>query len=167
MIHGLIPQALLWTSLLLAGAARAAVVPRSVTVYGVFGAQPLEEIGQGPLATPDNQQFLKDLQAYNDVRLEAPTLAALPSPTYALQLANGADKVVGLSGPARGDFLGFSIEMSVVESVSASFFFFPRRSRVCVPGVSDPDPVADMQSDETRECLPQPQCPLCGIAGVC
>lgn len=111
-----LPQILTWALLL----ARTNAAP-AVTVYGIYGVQPQDEIGQGPLATKNvNTDFLNTLQAYNNVSLQVPSLLVQTASQFSLALANSADKIVGgnLSQAAKGDFLGFSIEMSVVESVS-------------------------------------------------
>ncbi|KAI0742960.1 hypothetical protein C8Q80DRAFT_1109278 [Daedaleopsis nitida] len=96
-----------------AGCAHAAV-----TVYGPQGAQNPSgtSSASGPSATPAGAQWVSALNAYNDVRLQPPSLPnPLPPTEFTLSLPNSAAGMSGLSVPQRGDFFGFSIEMSVVE----------------------------------------------------
>ena len=119
MFCHLLPQILAWAFLL----ARTNAAP-AVTVYGIYGVQPQDEIGQGPLATKNvNMDFLNTLQAYNNVSLQVPSLLVQTASQFSLALANSADKIVGgnLSQAEKGDFIGLWIEMRVVESVSECY----------------------------------------------
>ncbi|KAH9914074.1 uncharacterized protein BXZ73DRAFT_81750 [Epithele typhae] len=90
----------------------------AVTVYDIWGAQAEAELGQGPLATPEEAAFLAQYGAYNSVQLKVPP-AAVPAPatSFALALHAAAGSVPGIGPATRGDLLGFSVEMSVVGSV--------------------------------------------------
>ncbi|TBU60016.1 hypothetical protein BD310DRAFT_976178 [Dichomitus squalens] len=82
-----------------------------------------------PEATLGNVGCVSALNAYNNVRLQPPPLPSpMPATSFALTLPNQGQHMSGLSIPQRGDFYGFSIEMSVVEQVigkSASFIQVP------------------------------------------
>lgn len=127
------------TSTLLCASLLVAHARASVTVYGIFGVQPQEELGQGPLAPPENQAYLAEFEAYNNVSLTSPAPTVASAPSFSLSVFNLASSVSGLSPPVRGDFLGFSIEMSVVQSVSAyralPLSFPPLRSRARARGL--------------------------------
>ena len=93
----------------------------AVTVYNQAGAvNPTATSGSsGPQASLGNVGWINALNAYNSVRLQPPSLPSpIPSTSFALALPNQAQHMPGLSIPQRGDFYGFSIEMSVVEQVS-------------------------------------------------
>ncbi|KAI0369500.1 hypothetical protein BV20DRAFT_946072 [Pilatotrama ljubarskyi] len=102
----------------------------SVTVYGPFGPErPSGVSGAAPSATQGNTDWLNVLNAYNDVRLQPPPLPTpLPPLAFPITVPSQAQNMPGLSVPQRGDFWGFSIEMSVVEQVmgkNASFIQVP------------------------------------------
>ncbi|PIL25780.1 hypothetical protein GSI_11530 [Ganoderma sinense ZZ0214-1] len=102
-----------------------------VTVYNQAGPMnPTATSGSsGSQATLGNVGWISALNAYNNVRLQPPALPSpMPSTSFALVLPNQAQHMSGLSIPQRGDFYGFSIEMSVVEQVigkNASFIQVP------------------------------------------
>ncbi|RPD77290.1 hypothetical protein L226DRAFT_505448 [Lentinus tigrinus ALCF2SS1-7] len=108
---------------------------RAVTIYGPAGAQKpsgtASSSGSGPISTGtlENTQWISSLNAYNDVILQAPALPnPMPSTSFTIGVANGAAGMSGLSIPQKGNFYGFSIEMSVVEQVlgvNASFIQVP------------------------------------------
>ena len=113
MLHCLVSLLILPT---LFGSANAAV-----TVYGVGGAQnPTgSQSGSLPVSTLGSTEWTSALGAWNNVQLQAPPLPVpLPPTAFTVALANQAQHVTNLSIPQRGDFYGFSIEMSVVEQVS-------------------------------------------------
>ena len=59
-----------------------------------------------------------DVSAFNNVTLNAPPVPNPPPPNaFDLKLESNAQGVAGLSIPQAGSFLGFSIEMSVVNQV--------------------------------------------------
>ncbi len=96
----------------------------AVTIYGPAGAlKPsgtASSSGGGPISTGTlvNTQWIAALNAYNDVKLQAPALPnPMPSTSFAIGVANNAPGMGGLSIPQKGNFFGFSIEMSVVEQV--------------------------------------------------
>ncbi|KAI0744491.1 hypothetical protein C8Q76DRAFT_1775 [Earliella scabrosa] len=103
----------------------------AVTIYGPAGIiDPSATLSYpGPAATLGSAQWVTALNAYNEVRLQAPPLPdPLPPMQFAINLPASAEGVSGLSVPQRGDFWGFSIEMSVVEQVvgkNASFIQVP------------------------------------------
>ena len=93
----------------------------AVTVYNQAGPMnPTATSGSsGPQASLGNVGWINALNAYNNVQLQPPPLPSpMPSTSFALALPNQAQHMPGLSIPQRGDFYGFSIEMSVVEQVS-------------------------------------------------
>ena len=106
---------------------------RAVTVYGQQGVLATSQIGQttesvSAFPTAVNNAFpptYTDEPAYNPVVLAPPALPSpLPPSQFNVQLAAAADNVFavpgavnGLSIQHTGDFLGFSIEMSVVDQV--------------------------------------------------
>ncbi|OSD00696.1 hypothetical protein PYCCODRAFT_1437022 [Trametes coccinea BRFM310] len=103
----------------------------AVTVYGPTGAErPTGTTsGAGASATPVQESWLNAYNAYNNVRLQPPPLPnPLPPTEFAITLPSQAQNMPGLSIPQRGDFWGFSIEMSVVEQVigkNSSFIQVP------------------------------------------
>ncbi|KAI9058697.1 glycoside hydrolase family 79 protein [Trametes sanguinea] len=103
----------------------------AVTVYGPTGAErPTGTTsGAGSSATPVQESWLNAYNAYNNVRLQPPPLPnPLPPTEFAITLPSQAQNMPGLSIPQRGDFWGFSIEMSVVEQgldVHSSFIQVP------------------------------------------
>lgn len=59
-----------------------------------------------------------DVSAFNNVTLNAPPVPNPPPPTqFDLHLESVARNVAGLSIQQAGSFLGFSIEMSVVNQI--------------------------------------------------
>ena len=112
---------MLYAIFLLSLFASAFQVAYAVTVYGPAGAErPSGTLSSGaPEATLGNIGWVSALNAYNNVRLQPPPLPSpMPATSFALALPNQAQHMAGLSIPQRGDFYGFSIEMSVVEQVS-------------------------------------------------
>ncbi|TBU39715.1 hypothetical protein BD309DRAFT_1021947 [Dichomitus squalens] len=111
--------------------AQCSLLSHAVTVYDPAGAeQPTGSSGSAaPGATLGNIGWISALNAYNNVRLQAPPLPSpMPATSFALTLTSQAQHMAGLSIPQRGDFFGFSIEMSVVEQVigkNASFIQVP------------------------------------------
>ncbi|KAI0830341.1 glycoside hydrolase superfamily [Trametes gibbosa] len=109
------------------------VVSAAVTVYGPLGAQTptgsAASSGAAPSATLGNAAWVNHLNAYNNVRLKAPPLPdPLPPAQFAITIPSQAQNVPNLSIPQRGDFWGFSIEMSVVQQVigkNSSFIQVP------------------------------------------
>ncbi|KAI0651078.1 glycoside hydrolase superfamily [Trametes meyenii] len=103
----------------------------AVTVYGPFGAQHSSGTASGaePSATLGNTDWVQRLNAYNNVRLQPPPLPdPMPPTSFPIVLPSQAQNMPGLSIPQRGDFWGFSIEMSVVQQVigkNASFIQVP------------------------------------------
>ena len=66
--------------------------------------------------------WISNLAAYNNVTLQAPALPdPMPSLDFGIQLLNNAQDVTGLPVPQKGSFMGFSIEMSVVDQVSECY----------------------------------------------
>ncbi|KAI0673206.1 glycoside hydrolase superfamily [Trametes maxima] len=103
----------------------------AVTVYGPFGAQHSSGTASSaePSATLGNTDWVQRLNAYNNVRLQPPPLPnPMPPTSFPITLPSQAQNMPGLSIPQRGDFWGFSIEMSVVQQVigkNASFIQVP------------------------------------------
>lgn len=95
-------------------------VVSAVTVYGPLGAQGTPaSSGAAPSATLGNADWTNKLNAYNNVRLQPPPLPSpLPPTAFSIAIPSQAQNMPGLSIPQRGDFWGFSIEMSVVQQVS-------------------------------------------------
>ncbi|KAI0772364.1 hypothetical protein BD413DRAFT_612530 [Trametes elegans] len=128
MFHFLIP-CLLLSSLSHAFPAPAPVP--SITVYGPGGAvYPTASGSSGaPSATQGNSGWVNALNAYNNVRLQPPPLPEpMPPTAFSIALPSQAQNMPGLSIPQRGEFWGFSIEMSVVQQVigrNASFIQVP------------------------------------------
>ncbi|KAL1943312.1 hypothetical protein VTO73DRAFT_4387 [Trametes versicolor] len=105
-------------------------VVSAVTVYGPLGAQGTPaSSGAAPSATLGNAYWTNKLNAYNNVRLQPPPLPSpLPPTAFSIAIPSQAQNMPGLSIPQRGDFWGFSIEMSVVQQVigkNASFIQVP------------------------------------------
>ncbi|EIW56404.1 uncharacterized protein TRAVEDRAFT_72998 [Trametes versicolor FP-101664 SS1] len=105
-------------------------VVSAVTVYGPLGAQGTPaSSGAAPSATLGNADWTNKLNAYNNVRLQPPPLPSpLPPTAFSIAIPSQAQNMPGLSIPQRGDFWGFSIEMSVVQQVigkNASFIQVP------------------------------------------
>ncbi|CDO77500.1 Glycoside Hydrolase Family 79 protein [Trametes cinnabarina] len=103
----------------------------AITVYGPTGAERPTgtSSGVGSTAIPIQESWLNAYNAYNNVLLQPPPLPnPLPATEFAITLPSQALNMPGLSIPQRGDFWGFSIEMSVVEQVigkNASFIQVP------------------------------------------
>ncbi|OJT11294.1 Beta-glucuronidase [Trametes pubescens] len=102
----------------------------AVTVYGPLGAQGTPaSSGAAPSATLGNADWTNKLNAYNNVRLQPPPLPSpMPPTAFSIAVPSQAQNMPGLSIPQRGDFWGFSIEMSVVQQVigkNASFIQVP------------------------------------------
>ena len=120
-LYGATRSMLLRPVLVLFGLVRLFQLSDAVTVYNQAGPMnPSATSGSsGAQATLGNVGWVSALNAYNNVRLQPPALPSpMPSTTFALALPNQAEHMSGLSIPQRGDFYGFSIEMSVVEQVS-------------------------------------------------
>ncbi|KAI9058696.1 glycoside hydrolase family 79 protein [Trametes sanguinea] len=101
----------------------------SVTIYGQQGITMPSAIastdGAAATAASTDQSWISSLAAYNNVTLTPPPLPdPVPSLQFGIQLLNNAQNVGGLSIPQKGSFMGFSIEMSVVEQVSECFLSF-------------------------------------------
>lgn len=78
-------------------------------------------------ATDEELTALGTLQlaAYNDTRIPPPAPHNPPvNANFTIALPHNAQDVAGISIPHRGDFFGFSIEMSVVGQVCAHLFVF-------------------------------------------
>ena len=107
--------------LLLFGLAQCFRFSDAVTIYNQAGPMnpTAASSSSGAQATLGNVGWVSALNAYDNVRLQPPALPSpMPSTSFALALPNQAEHMSGLSIPQRGDFYGFSIEMSVVEQVS-------------------------------------------------
>ncbi|KAI8996273.1 hypothetical protein BD414DRAFT_477356 [Trametes punicea] len=106
---------------------------RAVTVYGQQGITIPSAVAATDAAAAtslaDENSWITALAAYNNVSLTPPPLPdPLPSLQFGIQLLNNAQNVQGLSVQQMGSFMGFSIEMSVVEQVigkNASFIQVP------------------------------------------
>lgn len=123
MLHSLVVAPLLFWALV-------GYVSASLTIYGPAGAErpsgTASSSGSGPVSTGTlaNTQWITALNAYNDVNLQAPALPnPMPSTSFAIGVANNAAGMSGLSIPQKGNFYGFSIEMSVVEQVREYLYF--------------------------------------------
>lgn len=101
-----------------------------VTVYGPTGAIGLSTSTTSVTSTADGAAYTGDAAAaYNQVVLQAPPVPQPPPPTqFSIQLQNSAANVPGLSIPQRGDFYGFSIEMSVADQISTSIAAYTAKS---------------------------------------
>lgn len=109
-----------------------AAVSAAVTVYGPQGvlAPELPSGSGGAVATTVSVDpaTYTGAPAFNSIVLTPPPLPNPPPPTqFAQQLASNAQNVQGLSIPHTGDFLGFSIEMSVGNQISEYSCCFRRR----------------------------------------
>lgn len=92
----------------------------AVTVYGQEGVTAPSGVSStaGATATADTD-WITNYAAYNNEILTAPALPSpMPSNAFTITLLNTAANVNGLSVQQTGDFLGFSVEMSVVTQVS-------------------------------------------------
>ena len=101
---------------------------RCVTVYGPTGVIGRTTTSSTSTSTAPGTAYTGNgAAAYNQVVLQPPPVPQPPQPTqFSLQLQNNAQNVQGLSIPQNGAFYGFSIEMSVVDQISAfSLAFFP------------------------------------------
>lgn len=102
-----------------------AAVSAAVTVYGTQGVlAPDLPSGSGGTASATFSvapSMYTNAPAFNDVVLTPPPIPVPPPPTQFSQLlASNAQNVPGLSIQHTGDFLGFSIEMSVGDQISES-----------------------------------------------
>lgn len=97
------------------------VSAKGVTVYGQEGMTIPSAIAATETSTatanPD-LDWISNYDAYNTVTLTAPTLPTPVPSAFAVTVQNSASNVQGLGIQQRGDFMGFSIEMSVVQQVS-------------------------------------------------
>ncbi|KAI0633082.1 glycoside hydrolase superfamily [Trametes polyzona] len=106
---------------------------RAVTVYGQQGmTMPSGASSTAAAATAapaSSTSWISNLAAYNNVTLTPPALPSpMPNTNFGITLLNNAQNVNGLSVPQKANFLGFSIEMSVVQQVigkNASFIQVP------------------------------------------
>ncbi len=92
----------------------------AVTVYGQEGVTAPSGVSStaGASATA-NTDWVNNYAAYNNKILTAPNLPdPVPSNAFTIQLLNNAANVNALSVPQSGNFLGFSVEVSVVTQVS-------------------------------------------------
>lgn len=91
----------------------------AITVHYVPGQEPLSGASTTDSAAAADYT---GAAAYNPIRLEAPPVPdPLPAMTFPIQLQNGGTQ--GVSIPQNGAFLGFSIEMSVVNQVREYIIF--------------------------------------------
>ena len=92
----------------------------AVTIYGQQGISVPSGVSSTAIPTATaGLDWISGLAAYNNVSLAAPTLPdPMPATEFTIQVMGSAQNVNGLSVRQSGDFLGFSIEMSVVEPVS-------------------------------------------------
>ena len=95
----------------LALASSCALFAQSALAVTVYGQTPL-----GATQTGQPNANWTGLPAYDPTTLTAPVISPLPSP-YSLQLTNDVNAVGGVSIPVKGSFLGFSIEVSVVNQI--------------------------------------------------
>ncbi|KAI0920662.1 hypothetical protein AcV5_010342 [Taiwanofungus camphoratus] len=104
---------------------------RAVTVYGLQGVLAPSIATSDPTTGTSvyDPPTYTGPAAFNPVILAAPPVPSPAIPNqFILSLANNAQDVVGLSIPQSGSFLGFSIEMSVIDQVigvNASFLQVP------------------------------------------
>lgn len=101
---------------------------QAVTVYGQQGMTVPSGVATtaASTATADSLDWLSNFDAYNTVSLTAPSLPS-PVPTaFSMTVQNSASTIQGLGTKQEGNFLGFSIEMSVVQQVSE---YLPLESR--------------------------------------
>ncbi|KAI0651079.1 hypothetical protein C8Q79DRAFT_8635 [Trametes meyenii] len=107
---------------------------QAVTVYGQQGITMPTGVASTASAaaaatSSASTSWLSNLAAYNNVTLTPPALPSpMPSLDFGITLRNNAQNVQGLSVQQKGSFLGFSIEMSVVQQVigkNASFVQVP------------------------------------------
>ena len=94
----------------------------AVTVYGQQGMTIPSGLAStdssAATATAAALDWLSDLEAYNTVTLTAPTLPTPVPSAFGITVQNSGASVSGMSVQQKGDFFGFSIEMSVVQQVS-------------------------------------------------
>ena len=89
-----------------------------VTVYGPQGVIAFTASTTTTSTAPGTASTGSGAAAFNQVVLQPPPVPQPPPPTqFNVQLPDNTQGVQGLSIPHGGDFLGFSIEMSVVERV--------------------------------------------------
>ncbi|KAI0830342.1 hypothetical protein BC628DRAFT_1416627 [Trametes gibbosa] len=109
---------------------------QAVTVYGQQGmtmptgaASTAAAPGATESTTPSSLSWITNLAAYNNLTLVPPALPSpMPNTNFGITLRNNAANVNGLSVAQKANFLGFSIEMSVVQQVigkNSSFIQIP------------------------------------------
>ncbi|KAI0354193.1 hypothetical protein OH77DRAFT_1437562 [Trametes cingulata] len=105
---------------------------QAVTIYGQQGITMPSGVASTAAAAPTasaTTDWISNLAAYNNVTLTPPALPnPMPATEFGITLHNQAQNVNGLSVQQRANFLGFSIEMSVVEQVigkNSSFIQVP------------------------------------------
>lgn len=105
-----------WAPLILAYSILLSDSTRAVTIYG---QEPL-----GATSTAPGAKYT-GLKAYDPTVLNPPPIPnPAPASQYTLQLIQNANGVQGLSVPTiYGSFLGFSIEVSVVNQVCKFYWF--------------------------------------------
>lgn len=106
---------------------------RAITVYGQQGVMTMAS-GRNDFSTvtPDptsvydpSPTTYTGLAAFNPVVLAPPPLPSpLPPNQFPITAPNNAQNMPGLSFAHGGDFLGFSIEMSIADQVSEYQIFF-------------------------------------------
>lgn len=111
-----------------------AAVSAAVTVYGPQGVLSFgEPSGSGSTASATlavNPATYTNTPAFNSIVLTPPPIPVPPPPTqFSLTLANSANNVPGISIMQSGDFLGFSIEMSVANEICELLFY---KSCACI-----------------------------------
>ena len=119
-LHDPCRTAMSWGKLL-ALASSCALFVQSALAVTVYGQEPL-----GATKTLQPGSTYTGLPAYDPTTLTPPVISPLPSP-YFLQLTNDVTAVGGVSIPMQGTFVGFSIEVSVVNQICE---FFRRSSSV-------------------------------------
>lgn len=87
-----------------------------VTVYYQQGQTPINVGGTATATATGSAANYTGAAAYNPTVLNAPPVPSPFNPQFALQLQTGGTPA-GASIPQEGSFLGFSIEMSVVNQV--------------------------------------------------
>ncbi|KAJ7583134.1 glycoside hydrolase family 79 protein [Mycena floridula] len=111
----MLPPILLWAL---------SLVDISLAAITVYGQIPFALTVSGT-STASGATFTT-LAAYNDSVLNAPAVPnPAPGTAFTLELPSSSANVVGLSIPLKGNFYGFSIEMSVATQVRISFLNVP------------------------------------------
>lgn len=124
--HNLCRTTMSWGKLL-ALASSCILFVQSALAVTVYGQEPL-----GATKTLQPGSSYTGLPAYDPTTLTPPVVSPLPGP-YFLQLTNDVTAVGGVSIPMKGTFLGFSIEVSVVNQIRESL---QRPSPVMKEGVN-------------------------------